>query len=239
MDFLSHNEYEAEYIDEWLGIGNAWLKRWGPRCHAHKSIVTLRNNMRLSVLICTIPERQKEFERLYSTLKKQWHGAFFAWQDKIEIIAISDERRMTIGEKRNKLLDAANGKYVCFVDDDDFVSDNYLGSLYAATQGDPDAIGFVVQCNDYPKKGMSKLAKVGWGQKWEETAQMIFRPVYHKTPVRREYAQRARFPHKSYGEDAEYSKRLAPMIETVEFLDKVLYYYNNPQNVTRDRYRQR
>lgn len=202
------------------------------------SISGIKNGMRLSVLICTIPEREDEFEKLWSHMLRQWHGLPYAIAKRIEIIAVSDERRMTIGAKRNLLLDYSYGDYVCFIDDDDWVSEMYLTRLWIGSLQDPDCIGFSIKCENYPTPGKSKLADVGYGKAWRETTDRIYRPPYHKTPVRASIAKDARFPDKSFGEDAEYSSRIMNKVKEVHFIPEVLYTYNAPVKPQRNRYRQ-
>lgn len=204
-----------------------------------ETVEEVENDMRLSVLICTIPERFEEFEKLFTKLERQWMSLPFAIARRIEIIAISDDRKMTIGEKRNLLLDHSCGKYVCYIDDDDDISEMYLMKLWGGTITDPDAIGFIIKCMNYPSKGESKLADVGIKKKWYEDNYRIYRPPYHKTPVRASIAKAARFPDKSYGEDAEYASRITPDIENVYFIPEVLYIYNAPVNPSPKRYQQR
>lgn len=198
----------------------------------------VKDDMRISILICTIPERGDDFEQLWAHLERQWNGLPLAIARRIEIIAISDERKMTIGAKRNLLLDYSCGDYVCFIDDDDWVSEMYMIRLWTASIEDPDCIGFSIKCENYPTPGKSKLADVGYGKAWRETTDRIYRPPYHKTPVRASIAKDARFPDKSFGEDAEYSSRIMNKVKEVHFIPEVLYTYNAPVKPQRNRYRQ-
>lgn len=200
----------------------------------------IKSQMRLSILVCTIPEREKDFEELWEHLARMWRGLPESHRRKVEIIAIRDNRKMTIGAKRNLLLNESCGEYVCFIDDDDWVSDLYMTKIMIATQKKPDAIGFYVKCENYPAPGKTKTASVGvLFNGWTETPDMIYRPPYHKTPVRREIALSALFPDKSYGEDADYSKRIQPYIHSVEFIPDSLYVYNAPVKPSQSRYAQK
>ena len=49
--------------------------------------------------------------------------------DKVEIIVATDNRDMSTGAKRNKLIVFAHGKYVSFVDDDDSVNGYYVEEI--------------------------------------------------------------------------------------------------------------
>ena len=45
----------------------------------------------------------------------------------VEVLTELDDGTRSIGEKRNALVESAGGEYVCFVDDDDMVSSDYVG----------------------------------------------------------------------------------------------------------------
>ena len=77
--------------------------------------------MRLSILICTLPDRKLMLTSLLVKLNRQIKGEVD--------IHIAHEVDLTIGEKRNFLLENATGEYVCFIDDDDDVSLNYISLL--------------------------------------------------------------------------------------------------------------
>jgi glycosyltransferase involved in cell wall biosynthesis len=50
---------------------------------------------------------------------------------RVEIL-YDDALGITIGEKRNRLLERASGKYCCFIDDDDDVADTYFTTYESA-----------------------------------------------------------------------------------------------------------
>jgi glycosyltransferase involved in cell wall biosynthesis len=109
----------------------------------------------LSILICTLSERKNIFlNKLLSNIGTQIENK------NVEIVILTDDAQMRIGAKRNLALDSANGKYVCFIDDDDIVSDDYIDSILEKTKEDSDVIvfnGFVTTDGEnikYAKQGM-------------------------------------------------------------------------------------
>lgn len=80
----------------------------------------------LSVLIPTLDteRRVKCFKQLMEQLRGQ-QGRLARPSD-VEIISLCDNKRYTVGTKRNHLVNNAVGRYVIFVDDDDRVAHNYL-----------------------------------------------------------------------------------------------------------------
>ena len=234
------NRFNSECRDEWIDKGNYQIRGIN-LCVGDKSkkTATIQKDTTFSVLICTIPERETDFEELWNHLSKLRNGLPESLKKKVEIVAISDNRKMTIGDKRNLLLDNSVGDYVAFIDDDDWVSNNYLLKILWEIKKGPDAIGFNVKCENYPKPGFFSIATVGMIEhNWEEIDGEIFRPPYHKTPVKATIAKAARFPSISYAEDAEYSRRIRPMIHKVEFIPESLYIYNAPTTHDKNRYTQ-
>jgi glycosyltransferase involved in cell wall biosynthesis len=53
----------------------------------------------------------------------------------VEHLILMDNKRRTVGEKRDALLRAAKGNYVAFVDDDDFISPDYVSLILEKTIG--------------------------------------------------------------------------------------------------------
>jgi hypothetical protein len=74
--------------------------------------------MKLSILICTLPKRIEMYNELIACLTKQIDLLPADLINPIEIVSCSNEF-ISIGEKRNLLLNEANGDYICFIDDDD------------------------------------------------------------------------------------------------------------------------
>jgi len=79
--------------------------------------------MDLSILIATVPPRNKYLNRLLVNLQKQIVENKL--EDRIEILIYEDDFEKVLGEKKNTLYQSARGKYVVSIDDDDDVSDDY------------------------------------------------------------------------------------------------------------------
>lgn len=175
---------------------------------------------KLSILICTIPERKDKFDLLYAKVNR------LAKNNSVQIIPNDSPRgTITIGAKRNKLLTESIGEYVCFIDDDDDISDNYITEILKAIESKPDCIGFKIMCD---MEGVKQTAAISIKYDWAENVDgfKYVRSIYHKTPVKREIALKCMFPDKSFGEDYEYSMRLKPYLKNEAFINEFLYFYN-------------
>jgi glycosyltransferase involved in cell wall biosynthesis len=82
-----------------------------------------------SILIAGIPERYHTAQPLlYSLLEKQ----SVARMPDVELIYSMDNKRRSVGAKRNDLLRMARGEYISFIDDDDEVSEAYVKTIHEA-----------------------------------------------------------------------------------------------------------
>ena len=98
----------------------------------------------LSILIPTVPTREKYLNRLLYNLEKQILENNL--EDKIEIIIYKDNFEHSLGNKRNRLLELAKGKYSVIVDDDDQVSNNYCKLINEVIENtDDDQIGYDIE----------------------------------------------------------------------------------------------
>jgi glycosyltransferase involved in cell wall biosynthesis len=196
------------------------------------------NEIKFSVLILSIPSRN---ESLMAAMKQLQEQADATGQGKaVEILVLLDNRSKSIAEKRNDLLQAARGKYIAFLDDDDAISKEYMSKILAAIDeyDGVDCISFNQWCsiNGEP---MNVEFGIGnpHGHLWRDEDGFlgdIKRPPYHMCLWRREIAQSESF-NPVYGEngqsteDIDWLIRLYPKIQTEHHIDDYLhgYIYNS------------
>lgn len=83
----------------------------------------------LSVCVLSLPERLPMLREL---LGAESLGGWRRADPSIEVLALVDDGRRTIGDKRNALSSICRGLYRTFVDDDDVVSKFYVSRLLEA-----------------------------------------------------------------------------------------------------------
>jgi cellulose synthase/poly-beta-1,6-N-acetylglucosamine synthase-like glycosyltransferase len=88
----------------------------------------------LSILICSLFERELFLSTLYEEFKKQITNEMA----NVEVVVLITDKTISIGEKRNWLLNKANGEYLCFFDDDDMPTPNYIKLLIKALESKRD-----------------------------------------------------------------------------------------------------
>lgn len=176
--------------------------------------------MRLSILIPSIPSRFEKAQKLYKTLLEKSEGK------EIEIIMLTDNKVMTIGEKQNHLKHMAHGKYFCFIHDDDELVNIY--DLYEATALDVDVITFNALC--YNTDGSTYIVTQKLGNKIEHNTKNgnyldCNRPPFPNCLWNNKFKQ-FNFPEISYSEDWVWIKQCLELAKTEHHIDQVLFKYN-------------
>lgn len=177
--------------------------------------------MKLSIAICTLPVRIESFSNLIRDLNRQiiQHGL----QDYVEIISLMDCKGMTVGEKRNHLRQIAKGLYLCYIDDDDRISSDYIISIIQAMESGADVITFK---GEYKDGSILKDWTINSTNVTRDTATTQYRKPNHLCPVRREIYKACPFTDKNYGEDSDYSDLINKMIKNEYHIPKKLYFYD-------------
>lgn len=175
--------------------------------------------MILSILIPSTYDRQRMTEKLRSFIQRQC-------PESVEILVEYDNRELSIGDKRQKMLEMAKGEWVVQIDSDDWVSPTYISQVLTALTQNPDCVGHRISCSGTPGRTESASNKY---PEWCENKYGFhyIRTPYPKTPIRRSICLEVGFKDLRYGEDHDFSIRLkeSGLIKTEVYIDSVLYFY--------------
>lgn len=189
--------------------------------------------MLLSIVIPSIPSRiDKFFLPLYSKIEEQAAGY------DVEILAFFDNKKRSIGFKRDGLVKLAKGDYIVMVDDDDDVSSKFVPEIITAITENPniDLITFNMKASinggnwfvvRYDLSFENEEARQENG-KWVD----IKRKPFHNMVWKSSIAKSEEFPDASYGEDYHWAKRLHPKVQSSYNINRVLSYYRFNDSVT-------
>ena len=173
----------------------------------------------LSVLIPTVPERMDKVVTLIKSLSKQNNG-------KAEILYFGDDRKRTIGAKRNGVLSLARGKYVAFCDDDDRVSGDYISAITQAAEKDVSVISFRQSAIWNGQHSEVEFSIKNTNEAFAPKS-ITKRFPWHVCAWRREIAQQCVFSEKNWGEDADWVEQAAAHARNEIHIPRVLHYYEH------------
>lgn len=180
----------------------------------------------LSILICSIDSRVAMFDALTRSL---WAQVLVLLDPtRVELQCLVDNRELKVGEKRNRLMNMARGRYLCFIDDDDRVFADYVPKILDAIAREPDAVGicgFMTTGRGDPTLFIDHTefslhrTRNGW----------IKRKFCHLCPMKTEIARSEKFAALNYGEDRDWGERVNRHIKTSVLIPEPIYYYDFDQ----------
>jgi hypothetical protein len=184
-----------------------------------------RKHMIISILTPTIPGREKQLQALQRRIEEQIGG------QAVEHLILSDNRKRSIGAKRQALLDIARGQYIAFVDDDDDVADGYIEELVNAAASNADVITFL-QGATY--NGQQSVVDFQLGQSDQDfqPGAITNRDAWHVNAWRRSRVAHCQFGESNYGEDLTWCQQARRMAETTVHIPKILHFYRHDAAIT-------
>lgn len=182
------------------------------------------NDVEWTILICTLEERKEKFAALLNELLDQIEKNRL--HSKVEVKFFLDNKEHRVGYKRNKLLYQAAGKYVCFIDDDDWVSEDYIAMIHRKLQENKDCVQLkgIITFSGKNKKLFIHSQKY---QSYFEKNSIYYRPPNHLNPIKREIVQLFKFPVQNFAEDSDFAMQICEsnLIKSEAAVDKPYYFY--------------
>jgi len=188
---------------------------------------TESNEVVLSILIPTLPERERYLCEMLMNLNSQIVKNNLV--GKVQIITDDRGREITTGQKRNELISQAKGKYIWQVDDDDFIFDYAINEIVNAASKNPDVIvfnGFMTTNGDCKVTFELRLGH-GYEAVYREGKEHYLRFPNHIVPMKKELIKDIKFENLSFGEDYKWAKQINDLglLKTQEIIDKDIYHY--------------
>lgn len=183
-----------------------------------------RRPVKLSILIPTLKSRNELFHNLENELLRQINA--YGLADKVEITVECDNGELPTGVKRNRLLMKSLGEYVCFVDDDDMVSSDYVKVLYDNLRAYPDCLGLTGIITFDGKNPRTFIHSLKYKEIFEKE-NIYYRPPNHLNPIRRDIAIRFQFPRCYISEDSNWCLQIrnSGLLENEIMIKKPYYFY--------------
>lgn len=198
-------------------------------------------NIILSILIPSIPKRKDRLNVLRDCLECRIESIVKQHEMLGTVEVIIDDSKsfldggLSIGKKRESLVNRAKGKYLCFLDDDESIAPNYVESLLRLCNFDLDICTF---------RAISKL-ETAWGlvdmrlsYKFNDQFSPEFtirRMPFHICPVRSAFAKLYQFEDINNAEDSRWMEKVLAHCTTEAHTDKILFQYNHGSHSEADK----
>lgn len=186
--------------------------------------------MKLTILVPTVPSRLNYFyPKIMNELIKQIGN-----REDIELIALFDNKKRTIGNKRQEMINLVQGEYVTFIDDDDRIEENYIEEIMKCLYENENAdcvVYNVICCVDNKSKLFCKYGiefeygVIDNGLEWRG------KPA-HTMVWKTDIVKTHKYSNMKNGEDIDWVKRAYKDIKKQVRIDKVLYYYDANYSTT-------
>lgn len=147
-------------------------------------------------------------------------------REDVEIIGLYDNKRMSVGEKRNALLSIARGEYITFVDDDDEIAPTYIEDIMNSLNSNPDTDCLVYDVICTINNSQKQYCRYGIEYEYVTKGDDWYGKPAHTHVWKREIALQGHFPERNFSEDVDWVKQVWPLVNRQIRINKVLYYYN-------------
>lgn len=182
---------------------------------------------KLSILTCTIPERAHYLKRLSDIINPQLENI-----NNVQWLVDPAPKYIPTGTKRNNLINEAKGEYVCFVDDDDILTSNYVSLILEALNSKPDVVTFEGWYTENGRNRVDWVIKLGekYEARHENGKYMFFRFPNHLSVIKKSIASRVKFPQIHQGEDYAWAVKIQPYLKTSVHIPHRIYHYDYQSN---------
>jgi len=157
----------------------------------------------LSILIATIAGREASLRSLLSSVREKLER--IAPKLRVEFCTQYDNKEISIGKKRQSLLQESRGKYMCFIDDDDDITDSYIEDIVGTIRGNYHVMRLRGQIGQYTFTHSTEIGLDGFMADKDG----FLRPPNHLNPMLTDVAKFVSFRDATYGEDLDWALRLA------------------------------
>ena len=210
----------------------------------------IENKILLSILIPNTLDRKEIIKPLIGELSGQT-GIMNYWlyeskhlinegrNNSVQVIVFTDDKTLTIGEKRELMYGMAQGQYSWQIDSDDSIAPNAIELILEAIRSNPEipCITFREKCmiNGEYKSSNHSILYSQWMD--NQDGYSYVRCPFYKDVIRTDIAKSVPFPHIRYNEDEQWSMAIKPFLNDEIHIEEEIYYYNyEPKESHEERY---
>lgn len=171
----------------------------------------------LTVAVPTIPGRESLLSRCLWSITTQA-------PESVEVLVIPGPGQL--GDKANAAAEAATGRHMVLVDDDDYLAADYCAHVLPALEADPDYVGYrVLQIinlkfygQSYTRGDLNDFGRRGHGPVPKGATRT---DIWRSSPMANHYTA-----------DRDWCRAVAKKIVTHEFIDRDLYVYDHVERAS-------
>lgn len=178
----------------------------------------------LTICIPSLPSRMDKLIKLYTKLNDQCLN----YGKKVEILSLLDNKNMSVGKKRKNLFNIANGLYVCQIDDDDDIVDDFVSTLIPIIENNKkeEVISYDQDC-DMDGRKMTVVSSIHYPVSDSFTHNnVMYRYPWHWCCWRNDIAKIGNFYDCNGIEDSIFPISLKSKVTNELKLNKIMCYYN-------------
>jgi hypothetical protein len=183
--------------------------------------------MMLSILIPSIPERLSQLADVINRYQIMIHD----YGLNAEILSLVDNKRRSIGQKRNDLMDLAEGEYWVMSDEDDQLTETYFRFITEAINTKADVITYLQSARINNDKATVKFGLKNINQELVN-GETIQRPAWHCCTWRKEAIKEARFAPTNWGEDDLFQRVANELAKTEYHIPEICHVYEHDSHKT-------
>ena len=179
------------------------------------------------ILSILIPSMHKRSGMLAGMLK------LIGSHPEVEVLTNIDDGRKSTGRKRNELIERSTGDYFVFIDDDDYITPEYIPEIIAAAKHNPDVICFNgwMTTKGLNRKDFYFSINYPYTQAMLNGKMIYTRYPNHLCPMRRELVKHIKFVDITIGEDYIWATEIHKLglLKKQIIIPKFIYHYQyNP-----------
>lgn len=186
----------------------------------------------LSILIPTLRRRKLKFQKLLAKLEHQVEKKQLGTQ--VEFVIAGDDGELTIGSKRNQLMNRARGHFIVFIDDDDDVHEDYVGLIVDALRSHPDIDCLGMRGEMIFDSGdVCPFVYSNRYRAYRTVDGVMQRPPHHLNPIKRSIALQFPYEDVRAHEDSDVALRMAGrnVLKKEAMIKPVLYRYYTRRSI--------
>ena len=178
------------------------------------------------ILICSIEHRTEMLADLLAELERQLVPG-------VGVRVFRDNLETVYGEKCQRLLESSEADYVSFLDDDDWIVEDFVRTIMEVLEQRPDYVGFQVKWTENGEPRIPVFHTLSHGEGWHDTPGALYRDIAHFNPIRRDLAVRGVWAGGD-GADRRWAAQLRQLgcVQSEVYIDREMHHYRHRSHDT-------